>query len=117
MAFEDAGWRRALARSWQLSAERVWRTLAVVLLATVVSLLISALVAQLLAIVVIDWATPAFGIDPVVGECLVVTTGAVVAAPITPLLVAALYVDLRRRNGETIAAQATPVRGAGPGEA
>jgi len=102
MALEDAGWRRAFVRSWDLSRERVWRILAVVALGTLVSLLLSALIAQMLAILVVDWAAPTFGVDPSVGESLAVAAGAIVAAPLTPLFVAALYVDLRRRRHEVI---------------
>jgi hypothetical protein len=108
MALEGAGWRRALARSWELSAEHVWRTLGVVLLGTIVSLVLAALVAQLLAIVVIDWAAPTFGLADIIGASLVTTVGAVVTAPLTPLLVAVLYVDLRRRRGEDVLPPALP---------
>jgi hypothetical protein len=100
MAFEEAGWRRAIARSWELSAERIWRVLAVLLLGTLVSLLFSVVVTQLLAIAVVDWAGPALGVDELIARSFVVAAGAIVVAPITPLFVAALYVDLRRRHGE-----------------
>jgi hypothetical protein len=108
MALEEVGWRRALARSWELSRDRLWRIFAVVALGTVVTLLLSALVAQMLAILVVDWAAPTFGLDPAVAESLVVAIGATIAAPLTPLFVAALTIDLRRRRPETIDPAARP---------
>lgn len=108
MALEDAGWRRALARSWELSAERIGRILLVVAGGTLVSLVIAAVVTQLLAIVVIDQAAPLLGIDPMVAESLIVVVGAVIAAPITPLLVAVLTIDLRARRLEATAPGPTP---------
>jgi hypothetical protein len=111
MALEDAGWRAALARSWQISRDHVLRILAVVALGTLLSLLISVFVAQLLAIVVVDWAVPTLGLDPTVAGVLVVAAGAVVVAPLLPVLVAVLTVDLRRRHGEPTSGPVVPATG------
>jgi hypothetical protein len=111
MAFEDAGWRAALARAWQISRDQVLRILVVVAVGTLMSLLLSLLVAQLLAIVVVDWAVPTLGLDVTVAESLVVAAGAVIVAPLIPLLVAVLTVDLMRRHGEAPAGLETTTGG------
>jgi hypothetical protein len=97
MAIEDAGWRAAMGRSWQLSAGHLWRVLGVVVLGTIVTLLLSAFVAQVLAIILVDWLAPAMGLDRSVIESVVVAFATVLLAPLTPLLLAVLCEDLRRR--------------------
>jgi hypothetical protein len=100
MAIEEAGWRRALSRSWQLSADHLWRILAVVFLGTLVSFVLAAVVSQVLALVIVDGLAPRVGFDAAAAESLIVVCGAVLAAPITPVLVAAMSLDLRTRHGE-----------------
>lgn len=112
MALEEAGWRRAMARSWRLSADRVWRILAIVALGVLVSLLLAAVVTQLLGIVIVDGLAPRLGFDPAGAGSLIVVLGTVLAAPITPVLVAVLSIDLRARKAEV----AVPGSPTSPGE-
>ena len=99
MAMEDAGWRLALARSWELSAGQHLahpagrphgqrsdgpRRRGVV--------------SQLLAIVVVDLLAAAAGIDATVAESLVVAARDRLARAALAALLAVLYVDLRARH-------------------
>jgi hypothetical protein len=108
MALEEAGWRRALSRSWQLSGDHIWRILAVVALGTLVSFALAAVVSQVLAFVIVDGLAPRIGFDPAAAESLIVVCGAVLAAPITPVLVAVLSLDLRARHGESGPSESQP---------
>lgn len=108
MALEEAGWRRAMSRSWQLSADNMWRILAVVVLGTIVSFVLAAVVSQVLALVIVDSLAPRAGFDAAAAGRFIVVLGAVLAAPITPVLVAALTLDLRARHGETGAPGTSP---------
>lgn len=98
MAMEDAGWRVALRRSWQLSAGNAWRIGFVVILGALLTALGAAVVSQFLAILVVDLLAGAMGFDAMVAESLVAALGSVLLAPLLPALLAVLYVDLRARH-------------------
>jgi hypothetical protein len=98
MAMEDAGWRAAMARSWHLSADNIWRTLLVVVFGALLTLLGAASLSQLLAIVLVDGVAAEAGLDPTVIESVVVAFVTVLLAPLSPALLAVLYVDLRLRR-------------------
>ena len=100
MAVEDAGWRAALTRTWHLSGDNVWRTLFVLAFGMILTLFASALISQLLALVLIDVVAASVGFDPAIAETVVIATGAVLLAPVLPILTAVLYFDLRVRHGD-----------------
>jgi hypothetical protein len=98
MALEDAGWRNALRRSWQLSADNVWRIAGVVLASALVTLVGTAAATQLLSIVLVDVVASALGLDQMLVETLVASAVTVFLAPLAPAILAVLYVDLRVRH-------------------
>lgn len=98
IALEGEGPRGALRRSWDLTTEHVWRTLAVILLGSLATAILSTLVAQVLALVVVDALAAPLGLDTLIAESLVVAVGAVLLAPVVPVVVAVLYHDLRVRR-------------------
>lgn len=98
MANEDAGWRRALSRSWHLSGDNVWRIVGVVLFAALATAVLTALVAQLLSIVLVDGVAAAIGLDPTIVTAVVTAAAAVLLAALAPVWIAVLYFDLRSRR-------------------
>jgi hypothetical protein len=94
MAIEDLGWRHAMSRSWRLADGLLWRVLAVVVLGAFVTLLLSAFVAQLAAIVLVDVLAAGLGLDTSVAESVVVALATVLLAPLDPLLLAELCLDV-----------------------
>ncbi len=98
MAIEGAGWRVALRRSWQLSQGNAWRIAFVVILGALLTALGAAVISQLLAILVVDLLADAVGFDAMVAESLVAALGSVLLAPLSPAMLAVLYVDLRARH-------------------
>jgi hypothetical protein len=103
MAFEQAGWRRAMGRSWHLSGDNVWRVLFIVALAGVVTVFVAAFVSQMLAVAFDLLAVPA-GLDATVAQSVAVALGTVLLAPLAPVLLAVLCLDLRvRRDVPTLA--------------
>lgn len=100
IANEDLGWRKALARSWHLSGDNVWRTFFIVVLGALLTALAATLISQILAILLVDVAATSLGLDTMVAESLALAAGAVIVAPLAPVLIAVLYFDLRiRRDG------------------
>ena len=107
MAVEDARWRAALTRTWHLSGDNLGRILFVLAFGTILTLFASALIAQLLALVLVDVVAASVGLDPTIAETVVIAIGAVLLAPVLPILTAVLYFDLRvRRDDEAPAAAA-----------
>jgi len=98
MAMEGAGWRVALRRSWQLSAGNIWHIAAVVIFGALLTALGAAIITQLLSIAIVDLLAGAAGIDTRVAESLVVAAVTVLLAPVSPALLAVLYVDLCQRH-------------------
>lgn len=98
MAIEGAGWRVALLRSWQLAADNVWRIFGVVLFGALATVFVAALISQLLAVVIVDVVAVRAGLDATVAESVVVALGTVLLAPLSPLLLAVLTLDLRQRH-------------------
>jgi hypothetical protein len=98
MAMEGAGWRVALRRSWQLSAGNIWRITSVVILGALLTALGAAIITQLVSIVIVDLLAVAAGIDTMVAESLVIAAVTVLLAPVSPALLAVLYLDLRARH-------------------
>ena len=94
MIEEGLGVRAALRRSWFLSADNVWRIFAISLLAALLTSFGGSLLSRLMAIVL----TAALGSDGSVAETLAVALGTVLLAPLTPVLIAVLYFDLRSRR-------------------
>jgi hypothetical protein len=104
MAFEEVGWRRALARSWYLSGGNVGRVLFVVVVAGVVTVFVAAFASQVLAVALDLLAVPA-GLDATVAQSVAVALGTVLLAPLSPVLLAVLCLDLRvRRDVPSMAA-------------
>jgi hypothetical protein len=99
MAVERAGWREALARSWDLSADNVWRIGAVVIFGALVTAVGAAAITQLLGLVLVDLLAIPAGVDPLLAETLVMAVVTVLLAPLSPALLAVLYTDLRTRRG------------------
>lgn len=98
MAFEDAGWRTALRRSWQLAGDNIWRIFVVVLFGALATVFVAALISQLLAIIIVDMVAGGAGLDVTVAESVVIALGTVLLAPLSPVLLAVLSLDLRRRH-------------------
>ena len=98
MALEAAGWRTALARTWRLSRDHVWRTFVVVLTGSLATVVVAALISRLAVIVIVDLLAVPTGLDPSVAESLALAVGTVLLAPLSPLLLAVLYLDLRLRH-------------------
>ena len=94
MIEEGLGARAALRRSWFLSADNVWRIFAISLLAALLTSFAGSLLSRLIAIVL----TVAFGSEGIVAETFAVALGTVFLAPLTPVLIAVLYFDLRSRR-------------------
>ena len=94
MIEEGLGVRAALRRSWFLSADNVWRIFAISLLAALVTSFGGSMLSRLIAIVL----TAALGSDGIVAESFAVALGSVLLAPLTPVLIAVLYFDLRSRR-------------------
>jgi hypothetical protein len=111
MVIEDAGWRVALLRSWQLANDNVWRILVVVLFGALATVFVAALISQLLAIVLVDVVAVGVGLDATVAESIVIAFGTVLLAPFAAVLLAVLTLDLRRRGDGS----ATPSLGDGHG--
>lgn len=109
MAVEDAGWRAALSRSWYLSGDHVWRVVLIVVMGGLATNLGAALVAQVLAIVLVDLVAVPAGLDATVAESLAIALGTVLLAPLAPVLVAVLCLDLKvRRDGRSVVQQEGP---------
>ena len=99
MAVEGTGWRASLSRAWSLSADNVLRSAAVVVFATLLTLIGSAALGLLLSVgAAILLGVPGDSL-PMVAETLVTAAATVLLAPLGPVLVAVLYVDLRTRRG------------------
>lgn len=98
MAVEGAGWRTALVRSWRLSADNLWRIAAVVLMGALVTLVGTAALTQLLSVVLVDVMASGLGVDPLLAESVVTAAVSILFAPVAPLLLAVLFVDLRSRQ-------------------
>lgn len=98
MAIEDAGWRVALARSWYLSGDNVWRVFVVVLVGGLATVFVAALISQLLAVVIVDLLAVPAGLDSTVAESVAIALGTVLLAPLSPVLLAVLCLDLRVRR-------------------
>jgi len=94
MIEEGLGVRAALRRSWFLSADNVWRIFAISLLAALLTSFGGSLLSRLMAIVL----TAALGSDGIMAETFAVALGTVLLAPLTPVLIAVLYFDLRSRR-------------------
>ena len=102
MAVEDAGWRAALSRSWYLSGDNVWRVVLIVVLGGLATNLGAALVAQLLSIVFVDLLAAPAGLDTTIAESFAIAVGSMLLAPLAPVLLAVLCLDLKvRRDGRT----------------
>jgi len=111
MAIEGSGWRAALSRSWFLSGDNVWRTLFVAAFGGIATVLGAALVSQLLAIVIVDILAASAGMDLAVAESLTIAAGTVLLAPLSPVLLAVLCLDLMVRRD----ASRDPSSGSGAG--
>ncbi len=98
MAIEDAGWRVAWLRSWRLAGDNVWRIFVVVLFGAMATVFVAALISQLLAIVIVDLVAVGTGFDTAIAESVVIALGTVLLAPFSPVLLAVLTLDLRRRR-------------------
>ena len=94
MIEEGLGVRAALRRSWFLSADNVWRIFGISLLAALVTSFGGSMLSRLIAIVL----SAALGSDGIVAESFAVALGSVLLAPLTPVLIAVLYFDLRSRR-------------------
>ena len=107
MVEEQIGARDALRRSWHLSGENVWRILVIALLGALVTALFSSLLAGVFSLLLVEALAPALGLDDLVAESIGLALGAVLIAPLVPVLMAVLYFDLRARRD--------PVRGTANG--
>lgn len=108
MVEEDIGTRDAFRRSWHLSGDNVWRILVIALLGALVTALVSSLLAGVFSLLLVDGLAPLFGLDELVAESIGLALGAVLLAPLVPVLTAVLYFDLRARRDPPAAAAATP---------
>lgn len=98
MVEEQIGARDALRRSWHLSGENVWRILVIALLGALVTALFSSLLAGVFSLLLVEALAPALGLDDLVAESIGLALGAVLIAPLVPVLMAVLYFDLRARR-------------------
>lgn len=109
MVEEDIGARAALGRSWHLSGDNVWRILVVSLFAALVTAIAGSVLSQLLVVLLAVALAPSLGLDGDVATGIALALGALVVAPLAPVLTAVLYFDLRARRD--------PVSASGPGPA
>jgi hypothetical protein len=98
LTVEPSGWRGALARSWQLSAGHVWRIFVIVLAGGLITLVLAAFISQIAALLLVDAVATPLGLDPDLAETLALALGTVVLAPLSPVLLAATYGQLRWRQ-------------------
>jgi hypothetical protein len=98
MAVEEAGWRSALSRSWSLTADNVLRSAAVVVTAALLTLVGSASLGVLLSLGLAILLGGPEGQLPVLPETLLTAGVTVLLAPLSPVFLAVLYVDLRARR-------------------
>lgn len=98
MVAEDLGPTAALRRSWQLSGGNAWRAFFVVAMGTLTATILAAFITQLIALVLVDQASRMTGLDAALAESISVALGAVLMAPLAPVLIAVLYFDLRARR-------------------
>jgi len=103
MVIEDAGWRAALLRSWQLAGDHVWRIFVVVLFGAMATVFVAALISQLLAIIIVDLVAVSAGLDTSIAESIALALGTILLAPLSPVLLAVLSLDLRRQREGTAA--------------
>jgi hypothetical protein len=110
VGLEGAGPVSALRRSWHLTGDHVWRTFGVLAVLALLVSVLSAVLAQV-AITVFELAVPS-GDEARIVEVAIVTAVTVLFAPVTPVVLAVLYHDLRvRRDGWDLPAP-VPVEGA-----
>jgi hypothetical protein len=102
LAAEPVGWRAALARSWWLSRDHVWRIFGVILAGALVTIVLGALISQLAAVLLVDVVGNSAGLDPDVTESVALALGTVILAPLSPLLLAASYAQLRPGSGGSL---------------
>jgi hypothetical protein len=110
MVEEDIGTRDAFRRSWHLSGDNVWRILIIALLGALVTALASSLLAGLFSLLLVDVLAPVLGLDELVAESIGLALGAVLLAPLVPVLTAVLYFDLRARRDPPATTAAAPAR-------
>jgi hypothetical protein len=94
MIEEDIGVLAALRRSWHLSGDNVWRTFVVLLLGGLLTAIGGSVVGQLATLVL--WSV--LGIEESLATTVALSLGSVLLAPVTPVLTAVLYFDLRARR-------------------
>lgn len=98
MVEEEIGVRDAFRRSWHLSGENVWRIFVIALVGALATTLFSSLLAGVLSLLLVDVLAPVLGLDDRVAESIGLALGAVLLAPLVPVLMAVLYFDLRARR-------------------
>jgi hypothetical protein len=103
LTVEPSDWRGALARSWQLSADHVWRIFVIVLAGSLITVVVAAFISQIAALLLVDALATPLGLDPDIAETAALALGTVLLAPLSPVLLAATYGQLRRRQEESSA--------------
>jgi membrane-anchored glycerophosphoryl diester phosphodiesterase (GDPDase) len=98
MIEEEIGMREALRRSWHLSGDNVWRILVIALVGALATALFSSLLAGVFSLLLVDLVAPVLGLDDLVAESIGLALGALLLAPLVPVLTAVLYFDLRARR-------------------
>jgi hypothetical protein len=115
VALEATGPVSALRRSWHLTGDHAWRTFGVLAVLALLVSILSAVIAQL-AISLYELASPSIEQARIV-ETMIVTGVTVLFAPVTPVVLAVLYHDLRvRRDDWDLPApvQVSPAEPGGP---
>jgi hypothetical protein len=108
VVLERAGTRLALTRSWHLTRDAALRTFAVVAFALLATAVLSSLLAEILGLLFVDILGARVGLDPVVGLVVVSALASVVLAPLSPVVSAVLYHDLRIRSARRPAPGTVP---------
>jgi len=97
VALEPVGPIQALRRAWHLTGDNTWRAFGLQLLVVFVVTIVAALISEILAVIAVlfvsDGSSLQFGVQ--VGLSVAV---ALLTAPVLPVMLTALYFDLRVRR-------------------
>jgi hypothetical protein len=95
---EDLGTRHALGRTWELTGDNVWRTFTIVIGSTLVMIVFGAFIAQVLALLLVNILAQSLGLDEDLAASAAGALASIIVAPISAVLLAVLYHDLRARH-------------------
>lgn len=94
VALEDVSPVKALRRSWQLTRDNAWRTFGLTVVVELIVTILSSLVSEVFGAAIAGVADPLGTATWIAGNAVL----SVVFAPVLPVILVALYFDLRVRN-------------------